>query len=82
MSRSFIASVGGLVRRIRGAVGRGKRYPVLYNVNSAHEARSCKRALVVYRVRSFLLPGDAPEFRRHQNLKQCKQIAAILGELN
>ncbi len=57
-----------------------KIYPVLYNVNGANESLLQKRALLAYLTQAFLLREDAPDFLKHQNLRQCKQIAGLLGE--
>ncbi len=56
-------------------------YPVIYNANKVNEANYNKRALLIYLVKPFLLKEDDPMFLKHQNLKQCKQIAAVLSEL-
>jgi len=57
-----------------------KGYPFVRNVNRADERALAKRALLVYLVKPFLVKDGDPVFLWHQNLKQCKQIAAILGE--
>ena len=73
--------------RERGRAGLGflreatGRYPVVYNVNGADESRHVKRALLLYRIRSFLLSESDPEFFSHHNIRRCKQIATVLGEL-
>ncbi|MEM1995638.1 MAG: glycosyltransferase [Thermoplasmatales archaeon] len=55
-------------------------YPVLYNVNRVDEKDYNKRALLIYLVKPFLIKDDDPRFLLHQNLRQCKQIASVLGE--
>lgn len=60
--------------------GRRLAFPVFYNVNAADESTLAKRALLVYRARPFQLANDAAEYLTHQNLQQCRQIAAMLGE--
>jgi glycosyltransferase involved in cell wall biosynthesis len=74
----FIKKVDTLikVKLIRKMIG----YPVLYNVNNSSELTHKKRALLIYLVTPFLLKDNAPIFLNHQNFKQCKQIAAILGD--
>src|SRR5450631_316401 len=80
MSRSLIPLMAGLVRRIRLAVNRKNRYPVLYNVNGVDESQYRKRALIIYLARAFLLSPGAPELLNHQNLRRCRSIAALLDE--
>ena len=58
-----------------------KQVPLLLNVNAVNELNYRKRALFIWRDTPFLVPEDDPEFLRHQNLRQCRQIAALLGEL-
>lgn len=66
--------------RLEPLLWRVKGYPVVRNVNRADEGATAKRALLVYLVKPFLVKEDNPVFSKHQNLRQCKQIAAILGE--
>jgi len=61
---------------LRQAIG----YPIIYNANNVDEDTFNRRALIVYLVKPFLLKEDSTKFLAHQNLKQCKRIAAILGE--
>jgi glycosyltransferase involved in cell wall biosynthesis len=68
--------------KVKSALRSQPKLPVVYNVNSAGGSRSPKCALLVYLVKPFLLEENHPIFLTHQNLKQCKQIAAILDELN
>jgi len=55
-------------------------YPVLYNVNRVNEQNYTKCALLIYLTKPFRMKEDDPRFMNHQNLRQCKQIASILGE--
>lgn len=55
-------------------------YPVIYNANRVNETDYNKRALLVYLVKPFQLKDNDPRFLNHQNLKQCRQIASVLGE--
>jgi glycosyltransferase involved in cell wall biosynthesis len=72
--------VSRLRRRIQGALKKPKTYPVLYNVNGANESSLHKRALLAYLTQAFVLPEGSPDFLKHQNLRQCQQIASLLGE--
>lgn len=55
-------------------------YPIIHDANQVRYPDSRKRALLVYLTEPFLLrPGDW-RFTQNQNLKQCLQIAAALGE--
>jgi hypothetical protein len=74
------ARVSKAYSKLRGAARRAVGYPVVHNVNKAKRADREKRALLVYLVRPFQLPDGDERFRTHQNLSQCKQIAAVLGE--
>jgi glycosyltransferase involved in cell wall biosynthesis len=69
-----------LYSKVRSALKREPELPVIYNVNSIDDSPDRKRALLVYLAKSFLLEENDPEFLTHQNLKQCRQIAAVLGE--
>ena len=77
MTRNILS---GLLNRLKATVRSAEYYPIIYNVNKVKERNSAKRALLIYLPGSFLLEDDAPDFLVHQNLKQCRQIAAILGE--
>lgn len=55
-------------------------YPVIYNANAADESNRKKRALLIYIVKPFLLQDNDPQLLRHQNARQCRQIAALLDE--
>jgi glycosyltransferase involved in cell wall biosynthesis len=57
-----------------------KRHPVVYNANGSDESNYEKRALLIYVVAPFLLESDSPQLLRHQNSRQCRQIAALLDE--
>jgi glycosyltransferase involved in cell wall biosynthesis len=70
-----------LRRRLRAMIKSPDEFPVLFNVNEADESNHAKRALFIWRYTPFVIPDDDPEFLRHQNLRQCRQIAALLGEL-
>jgi glycosyltransferase involved in cell wall biosynthesis len=70
-----------LPARIQARIRRATTPAIVYNVNAAHRQTHPKRALVVNRIMSFLLKEDDPEFLRHQSLRRCKYIAAVLGEL-
>ncbi|MEQ8172475.1 MAG: glycosyltransferase [Candidatus Eremiobacterota bacterium] len=61
------------IRKIQG-------YKVIYNVNQVKEVKYKKRAILIYLVDAFLLKDNDLMFLYHQNLRQCKQIASILGE--
>jgi glycosyltransferase involved in cell wall biosynthesis len=67
--------------KIKSLLNRTPRYPAVYNVNKAAESDHDKRALLIYLVKPFLLAGTDPQLLTHQNSRQCKQIAALLGEL-
>ena len=69
-----------LQSRLEPLLWKVKGYPVVRNVNRADERMLVKRALLVYLVKPFLVKGDNPVFFWHQNMRQCKQMAAILGE--
>jgi hypothetical protein len=62
-----------LIRRLIG-------HPIICNANKVNEKDYNKRALLVYLVKPFQLKDDDPRFLNHQNLKQCRQIASVLGE--
>jgi glycosyltransferase involved in cell wall biosynthesis len=68
-----------LYKKLKTAISH-ERYSVVINVNGVDEYDYKKIALLVYIVRPFQLRDEDPELYRHQQLKQCKQIAAILGE--
>jgi glycosyltransferase involved in cell wall biosynthesis len=68
-----------LYRKLKTTIN-PKRYSVILNVNGVDESNYTKLALLIYIVRPFQLRDEDPELFRHQHLKQCKQIAAILGE--
>ncbi len=67
-------------RKARATARKTLGYPVIYNVNRVSEGGYNKRALLIYLVKPFLIKDDDPLFLTHQNLRQCKQIASILGE--
>jgi glycosyltransferase involved in cell wall biosynthesis len=69
-----------LYNKLKTMVKPVKRNPIIYNVNSADESNYRKSALLFYLVKPFLLSKDNPEFLSHQSLKQCRQIATLLGE--
>ena len=69
-----------LFDRFKSTIRRAIGFPVFYNVNGVEETKYNKRALLIYLVRAFLFTGDEPNLRQHHNLKQCIQIAAILGK--
>jgi glycosyltransferase involved in cell wall biosynthesis len=69
-----------IYNRLKAVTIRSKAYPVFYNVNAVNESNYDKRALIMYVVKPFLLKDDDPGLLTHQNLKQCRQIAALLGE--
>ena len=58
-----------------------KSYTVIHNANGSDESNYHKRALLIYIVKPFLLEGGSPKLLRHQNSKQCRQIATVLDEL-
>ncbi|MGH7802604.1 MAG: hypothetical protein ACREOW_18595 [Thermodesulfobacteriota bacterium] len=58
-----------------------KSYTVIHNANGSDESNYHKRALLIYVVQPFLLEGGSPKLLRHQNSKQCRQIATVLDEL-
>lgn len=70
-----------LYNKLKAILKRLKVYPVIYNVNAVNESNYNKRALLIYVVKPFLLEGSAPELLKHQNSKQCRQIATLLDEL-
>ena len=69
-----------LYNKLKGILKPSKDYPVIYDVNSVDQSNLNKRALLIYVVKPFLLEDNPLELLSHQNLKQCRQIAAILGE--
>jgi len=69
-----------LYSRFRSIIRNFIGYPVIYNANKVNESDCNKRALLIYLVKPFLLKDDDPRFLNHQNLKQCKQIATVIGE--
>src|SRR5262245_34524996 len=73
-------SLLGLLKRLKALIKRlTTHYPVIYNANSADEPSYNKRALFIYVIKPFLQEG-ASRLLAHQNARQCKQIAALLGE--
>ncbi|MGH7792716.1 MAG: glycosyltransferase, partial [Thermodesulfobacteriota bacterium] len=71
-----------LRRKLGVIIKTAEDFPVLYNVNGVDESKYTKRALFIWRYPPFLIPDNDREFLRHQNLRQCRQIAALLGELS
>lgn len=55
-------------------------YPMLRNVNGTRQEFGRPRALLIYLVEPFQLRTGDRRFKDHQNLKQSKQIAALLGD--
>lgn len=53
---------------------------MVYNVNQAGEFNHNKCALLIYLVKPFLLNTTDSQLLTHQNSRQCKQIAALLGD--
>lgn len=78
MTRYFLLN---LYNNLKTIIKRAKRYPVIYNANAADESSYSKRALLVYVVKPFLPEASRRAFPSHQNVRQCKQIAGLLGEL-
>jgi glycosyltransferase involved in cell wall biosynthesis len=72
--------VAGLRRVARALRSRGTGYPVLSNVNRAARGTG-KRALLLYRLKAFLLDESDPRALRHHNLRRNRLMAAVLGEL-
>lgn len=68
-----------LYKKLKTAIS-PERYSVILNVNGVDESNYTKRSLLIYIVRPFQLKAEDPELFRHQQLAQCKQIAAVLGE--
>jgi glycosyltransferase involved in cell wall biosynthesis len=66
--------------KVNSILKRAARYHAVYNVNRADESKHHKRALLIYLVKPFLLEPTDPRLLTHQNSRQCKQIAALLGE--
>lgn len=54
---------------------------ILHNVNRVNEADDNKRALLIYLTKPFLIEDDDPLYLVHQNLRRCRIIARVLGEL-
>jgi glycosyltransferase involved in cell wall biosynthesis len=77
--KSFLRNLHGRVNR---ALSKGPETPVVYNANAIDDLLDRKRALLVYLPKSFILEENHPAFLTHQNLKQCRQIAAVLGEFD
>ena len=57
------------------------RYRPFWNVNGADERGQPKRALLIYLTKLFSMPPTDPRLLTHQNTRQCRQIAGLLGEL-
>ena len=57
-----------------------KNYAVIYNVNGSG-GKSQKRALLIYLTAPFELKNSDRHFLYHQNFRQCKQIAELLGKM-
>jgi len=76
------AALKNTYRKMRAAARRTIGYPVIYNVNKVNDEYGSKRALLIYLVKPFLIKDDDPRFLDHQNLRQCKQIADVLGEFD
>jgi glycosyltransferase involved in cell wall biosynthesis len=76
VKRLLLAAYSRLKRSVNGQ----PRYRAFYNVNRAIESDQSRRALLIYVVKPFLLKDADPRLLTHQNARQCKQIAALLGE--
>jgi glycosyltransferase involved in cell wall biosynthesis len=55
--------------------------PPVFNVNDVEAPAQKKAALLIYLARAFRFAEDDPAFLRHQNVRQCRQIAQLLGDL-
>ena len=55
-------------------------YPVILNANKTNEITYSKRALLIYLVDAFIIDSNDNTFLRHQNVRQCRQIAAVLDD--
>jgi glycosyltransferase involved in cell wall biosynthesis len=66
--------------KVGSLLNRTSQYPAVYNVNEAVEAGDDKRALLIYLVKPFLLGATDSQLLIHQNSRQCRRIAALLGE--
>jgi len=67
-----------VLEKVKRVIAGIKRTRVLYNVNNA--PGNLKRCLFIYLTEPFVVPASHPGFYRHQNFKQCKQIAKVIGE--
>jgi glycosyltransferase involved in cell wall biosynthesis len=78
---AVVSHVLKLYRRLLRRKAPPRQYPFIRNVNGVHESTLAKRALLLYLTDPFVLGEDAPQWLRHQNLRRCKLIARVLGEL-
>lgn len=63
-------------QRLRRIIG----HRVCFNVNHALDPKAGKRALLVYLTKAFRVDEGDPAYYSHQAFRQCRQIAALLGE--
>lgn len=52
-----------------------------YNVSSAADAAGRKRALLVHRLQAFTLDERDPRYLSHHNIRRCRHLAGVLGDL-
>lgn len=76
-ARYFILTRRNKINRILNGA---PRYSAVHNVNAADESNHRGRALMIYIVKPFLTKDTDARLFTHQNARQCKQIAALLGE--
>lgn len=73
--------VHGLVPApLRRGLRRLLGYEVIRDATRQEDGTSRKRALLVYLPLAFRLADTDPRLLSHQNLRQCRQIAILLGE--
>ncbi len=65
--------------KIRNAIRDVAGYPVVRDAMGGGSAGPLRRALLVYLVDPFLMSEHDPRFLGHQNMRQCRQIAAALA---
>jgi hypothetical protein len=78
--RWIVPKLKGHYRALRKAGRQLIGYPVIRNANGTHVTHDARRALLIYTVQPFRLSDGDRRFLNHQNLRQCKQIASVLGE--
>lgn len=80
MPRGIKVGLKKAYRAMRMTIHRLRGYPVVFDVNRSAGKVRRQRALLVYLTRPFLLKETDPIFFWHQNFRQNRQIATVLGE--